>query len=302
MSWPMSLMHLNIITLLTHLVYTCPGVEEQQTVVAEKWGRSWQNSFCVDTDEPVQPPFKLRNFKCLVSSLRVIEYSNDKQKLWSDCAYAQAGLSLCWSHIPQCWKSCSSLMQPVRLWPQPTRSYPKQRACRRGSRILAQLQAYHHSGFGQSLAWIPLLFGAPTASSHHKTWQKIALLPVLVRQTSGPEVIKLFSCSTQLNVNFIILINVKMPTIVGILTFISMINTKSESLKARNVDTFHHFCCYEQLKFHAQLSWALKKGYITSGPGPDFTKRNSGTLSEIQTFCRADLYPTSQLCAKVISK
>ena len=24
---------------------------------------------------------------------------------WSDCAYAQAGLSLCWSHIPHCWKS-----------------------------------------------------------------------------------------------------------------------------------------------------------------------------------------------------
>ena len=25
--------------------------------------------------------------------------------LWSDCAYAQAGLSICWSHIPHCWKS-----------------------------------------------------------------------------------------------------------------------------------------------------------------------------------------------------
>ena len=33
---------------------------------------------------------------------------------------------------------------------------------------------------------------------------------------------------------FILLINVKMPTIVGILTFISMINTASERLKARN--------------------------------------------------------------------
>ena len=30
---------------------------------------------------------------------------SDKQRLWSDCAYAQAGLSLCWSHIPHCWKS-----------------------------------------------------------------------------------------------------------------------------------------------------------------------------------------------------
>ena len=41
---------------------------------------------------------------------------------------------------------------------------------------------------------------------------------------AGPEVIKLFSCSTQLSMKFILLINVKMPTTVGILTFISRIN------------------------------------------------------------------------------
>ena len=35
---------------------------------------------------------------------------------------------------------------------------------------------------------------------------------------TGPEVIKLFSCSTQLSMNFIMLINVKMPTIICILT------------------------------------------------------------------------------------
>ena len=59
-----------------------------------------------DSDEPVQPPFKLRNSKwCSVSSLTVIEYSSDEQRLWSDCAYAQADLSLCWSHIPYCLKS-----------------------------------------------------------------------------------------------------------------------------------------------------------------------------------------------------
>ena len=37
----------------------------------------------------------------------------------------------------------------------------------------------------------------------------------------GPEVIKLFSCSTQLSMKFPPLINVKMPTIVGILTCMS---------------------------------------------------------------------------------
>ena len=36
-----------------------------------------------------------------------------------------------------------------------------------------------------------------------------------------PEVIKLFSCSTQLSMKFSLLINMKMPTIVGIFIFIS---------------------------------------------------------------------------------
>ena len=59
--------------------------------------------------------------------------------------------------------------------------------------------------------------------------------------TIGLKVIKLFSCSTQLSAKFILLINVKMPTIVGILTFISRINTTSECLKARNVFFFPAF-------------------------------------------------------------
>ena len=49
-----------------------------------------------------------------------------------------------------------------------------------------------------------------------------------------PEHIKLNSNSTQLSTKFILLINVKRPTIVGILTVISMINTTSERLKARH--------------------------------------------------------------------
>ena len=72
--------------------------------------------------------------------------------------------------------------------------------------------------------------------------------------TPGPEVIKLFSCSTQLSTKFILLINVKMQTIVGILTFISMINTTSERLKARNFFICRYLSFYGQLKFHAQFS------------------------------------------------
>ena len=59
----------------------------------------------------------------------------------------------------------------------------------------------------------------------------ICLVPV-AEQIPGPEVTQLFSCSTQLNMKFILLINVKVPTIVGILAFISIINTTSERLKA----------------------------------------------------------------------
>ena len=73
---------------------------------------------------------------------------------------------------------------------------------------------------------------------------------------SGPEVIKLFPCSTQLNMKFIFLINVKMPIIVGILTFISMINTTSEILEARTFFICQYFSFYEQLKFRAQWSCA----------------------------------------------
>ena len=61
---------------------------------------------CVDSDEPVQSTFMIGNSKlCSVSSLTVIEYSSIQQRLYSDCAYAQADLRLCWSHIPHCWRS-----------------------------------------------------------------------------------------------------------------------------------------------------------------------------------------------------
>ena len=62
-------------------------------------------------------------------------------------------------------------------------------------------------------------------SCRFKVWFK-----AVPAQVPGLEVIKLFSCSTQLSTKFILFINVKMPTIVGILTFISMINLTTERL------------------------------------------------------------------------
>ena len=65
---------------------------------------------------------------------------------------------------------------------------------------------------------------------------------------------KMFSCSTQLSMKFIMLINVTIQTTIGILTFISMIDTTPESLNERKVYIFPHFSFYRQLKFHASLS------------------------------------------------
>ena len=57
----------------------------------------------------------------------------------------------------------------------------------------------------------------------------------------GLEIIKLFSCSTQLSMKFFLFINVKMPIIVGILTFMRKKNNifgLSESEKKLNFLTF----------------------------------------------------------------
>ena len=71
----------------------------------------------VDSDKPVQPLFKLRNSKwCSFNSLTLIEYSSNKQRLWSDCTYVQADLRLCWSHMPHCWKSYALAQLEIEIF------------------------------------------------------------------------------------------------------------------------------------------------------------------------------------------
>ena len=90
------------------------------------------------------------------------------------------------------------------------------------------------------------------------------------------------SYSTQLSMKFIMLMNVKMPTTVGILTFMSMINTISKSLKARTVFVFQFFSFYEQLK-STQLS--MKKKNLTSGPDTMlFARTTVGQMVECRTY------------------
>ena len=68
----------------------------------------------------------------------------------------------------------------------------------------------------------------------------------------------------QLKMKFILLINVNMTTIVGILTFLRMINVTSESLKARKDFICQQFSFYMQLKCHAQFKVENEKSFITS--------------------------------------
>ena len=73
---------------------------------------------------------------------------------------------------------------------------------------------------------------------------------------TGPEVIKLFSCSTQLSMKFFLLINVKMPTAVGILTFMSGKNSivcLSELKKKTNFWIFLYLWAFK-ISFSTELS------------------------------------------------
>ena len=75
--------------------------------------------------------------------------------------------------------------------------------------------------------------------------QWLSPVQALCNTVPGPEVIKLSSCSTQLSMKFILLTNVKMPTIVGILTFMSRKNSTlglSEPKKAEFLNVFVIMC------------------------------------------------------------
>ena len=85
------------------------------------------------------------------------------------------------------------------------------------------------------------------------------------RSNPGPEIIKLLSCSTHVSMKIFLLINVKMPTIVGILTFISRKNSFLGLPEPEKSCLSWYFYAYEHLKFHAQLNWAWIV-FITSGP------------------------------------
>ena len=71
-----------------------------------------------------------------------------------------------------------------------------------------------------------------------------------------PEVIKHFPCSTQLSMKFILLINLKLPTISN-----SFLHEILSANKYENANYCWHFHINMQRKFNAPLSWVWKKFY-----------------------------------------
>ena len=96
--------------------------------------------------------------------------------------------------------------------------------------IFACSQEYN---FSQSTGLVE--FQAPNPHS----FQNILLISIKYHSCGAlPIGYKTVSCQTQLSMKCIVVINVKMSTIVGSSTFISMAFTASESLKARKVLLF----------------------------------------------------------------
>ena len=77
----------------------------------------------------------------------------------------------------------------------------------------------------------------------------------LIRWASCPRGYKIFSCSTQLSMKFFMLINVKMPTIVGKNTILGLSKPKKCG----------YFYIYELLKFYAATELSMKKILLPQG-------------------------------------
>ena len=89
--------------------------------------------------------------------------------------------------------------------------------------------------------------------------------------TPCPEVIKLFSCSTQLSMKFSLLINMKMPTIVGIFIFISREIFMLSMLSKKEFSSVTNLRFISRPNF--MLSWVVhEKSFITPGPVSEYSK------------------------------
>ena len=88
-------------------------------------------------------------------------------------------------------------------------------------------------------------------SQHYKTFLCLTQLRMtffLLVNAKMPTIVGILAFISRLNMTSFLLMNFTMPTSVGILTFISRINTILLSFKARKLFDFQHLNYYEQLK------------------------------------------------------
>ena len=111
--------------------------------------------------------------------------------------------------------------------------------------------------------------------------------PVYPCSLSGPVVIKLFSCSTQLSMKSILLINLKTLTIFFLTSFILNSAEHAQLSWAWKKFKLWYFYFYDKVKFHAQLSWEWKTFYNLGARPP---------LSDYRKICR---YPASTCTVRV---
>ena len=107
---------------------------------------------------------------------------------------------------------------------------------------------------------------------------------VLRRLSSGSEVIKLFSCSTQLNMKFSLLINMKMPTIVEKISCPALFSKKEFAIVSslRLISRTNLTSCSTEL--------SMKKSFITSGP-------DCADARVDRSLCWAHMQYCKKLCA-----
>ena len=93
----------------------------------------------------------------------------------------------------------------------------------------------------------------------------------------GPKVIKLFSCSTQLSMKFVLLINLKLLTIAN---FFLINIAEHENFSANKYENAIIFIFISSENF--MLSWVEhEKSFITLGPGQPCRPRWDSTLCSI---------------------
>ena len=73
------------------------------------------------------------------------------------------------------------------------------------------------------------------------------------------------SCTNHLSMKLILLISVKMPSNVGVLTFISSIDITHLSFNAREIFIFQRFSFHGNSKFRTQLSLKNQFYYLVAG-------------------------------------